>query len=137
MKNKIIFWTVTIFIFLFEGVVPALTFQTELAREGISHLGYPGYFGNALVVFKVLGSLALLITNLPPRVKEWVYAGFAFDFVFACISHWAIDGLGVQTIFPLVVLGILIVSYIYYHRIYGSRSYNGHNYQDSSFSATT
>ena len=116
-KNKIIFWTATIIIFLFEGVLPALTSQTELAKEGIRHLGYPEYFGNALVVFKILGVLALVIPTVPKRVKEWAYAGFAFDFLFACISHWAVDGLGGQTVFPLVFLLILAVSYVYYHKI--------------------
>ena len=60
-KDKIIFWAATIVIALMEGVMPALTSQTELAKEGIRHLGYPEYFGNALVVFKVLGVLALII----------------------------------------------------------------------------
>jgi hypothetical protein len=32
-----------------EGLIPAFTSQTELAKEGIRHLGYPEYFGNALV----------------------------------------------------------------------------------------
>jgi len=44
-KDKIIYWVTTGFIFLFEGVMPALTSQTELAKEGIAHLGYPSYFG--------------------------------------------------------------------------------------------
>ncbi len=116
-KEKIIFWTATIIIALFEGVMPALTSQTELAKEGIRHLGYPEYFGNTLVVFKVLGVLALVIPQIPKRVKEWAYAGFAFDFIFASISHGAVDGMNVQTIFPLFVLGILAVSYIYYHKL--------------------
>ncbi len=60
-KIKIIYWIPTVIIFLFEGVLPALTSQTELAKEGIRHLGYPEYFGNALVVFKILGALALVI----------------------------------------------------------------------------
>ena len=116
-KNKIIFWTATILIFLFEGVMPALTSQTELAKEGIRHLGYPEYFGVALTVFKVLGALALIIPQVPKRVKEWAYAGFGFDFIFACLSHWAIDGFGMQTVFPLIVFAVLLISYIYYHRI--------------------
>jgi len=116
-KEKIIFWTATIIIALFEGVMPALTSQTELAKEGIRHLGYPEYFGNALIVFKVLGVLALVIPQIPKRVKEWAYAGFAFDFVFASISHGAVDGMNVQTIFPMFVLGILAVSYVYYHKL--------------------
>lgn len=114
-KEKILFWTATIIIALFEGLMPALTSQTELAQEGIRHLGYPQYFGNALVIFKVLGVLALIIPAIPKRIKEWAYAGFAFDFIFATISHGAVDGMNGQTFFPLVVLAILIVSYRYYH----------------------
>ena len=61
-KDKIIFWTATTIIALFEGVMPALTSQTEMAKEGIRHLGYPEYFGNALVVFKILGVLSLVLS---------------------------------------------------------------------------
>ncbi|MBE9597889.1 DoxX family protein [Pedobacter sp. MC2016-24] len=116
-KEKIIFWVSTTIIFLFEGVMPALTSQTKLAKEGISHLGYPEYFGNALVVFKILGALALIIPKTPAKVKEWAYAGFAFDFLFACISHWCVEGFSFQAVFPLIILAILMVSYVYYHKI--------------------
>lgn len=116
-SHKIIFWTATIIIFLFEGVMPALTSQTEMAKEGIRHLGYPDYFGVALAVFKVLGALILLIPKLSARLKEWAYAGFTFDFLFAFISLWAVDGLNAMTFFPLIVLGILMVSYIFYHKL--------------------
>lgn len=116
-KAKIIFWTTTILIFLFEGVMPALTSQSEMAKEGIRHLGYPEYFGNALVVFKILGVLALIIPQVPGNVKEWAYAGFGFDFIFASISHFAVDGVTFDGFFPLIVLVILAISYIYYHKI--------------------
>ncbi len=117
-KYKVYFWISTGFIFLMEGVMPALTSQTELAKEGISHLGYPQYFGNALVIFKVLGVLALIIPNLPKRIKEWAYAGFVFDFLFASISHGVVDGINFQTFLPLIVLLILMVSYVNYNRLY-------------------
>lgn len=123
-KTKIIYWTTTIIIFLFEGVMPALTSQTELAKEGIRHLGYPEYFGNALVVFKIAGALALVIPKIPDRIKEWAYAGFAFDFIFASISHWAVDGFDAQTFFPLVIFAILITSYIFYQKL--KKSYLRH-----------
>ncbi len=116
-KEKAIYWTATIFIFLLEGVMPALTSQTELAKEGIRHLGYPVYFGNALVVCKIIGAITLVLPQLPKRLKEWAYAGFTFDFIFAAISHGAVDGFTGQTFFPLIVLGILSVSYIYYHQL--------------------
>jgi len=116
-KEKIFYWTSTTIIALFEGVMPALTSQSEMAKEGIRHLGYPPYFGNALVVFKVLGVLLLAIPGVPKRVKEWAYAGFTFDFIFAAISHGAVDGINGQTFFPFIVLAILAVSYIYYHKL--------------------
>lgn len=114
--NRILFWSATILIFLFEGVMPALTSQTALAKEGIRHLGYPEYFGNALVVFKILGVIILIVPKAPKRLKEWAYAGFTFDFLFASISHFAVDGLYFETFFPLIVLAVLMVSYIFYHK---------------------
>lgn len=132
--NKIIFWAATIIIFLFEGVMPALTSQTELAKESIRHLGYPDYFGNTLVVFKILGVLILIIPKLPKRLKEWAYAGFTFDFLFACISHWVIDGFVFDTFFPLIVLIILMVSYRYFHKIY---SKYGVDFKNSKVELTT
>ena len=116
-KDKIIYWTTTIIIALFEGVMPALTSQTELAKEGLRHLGYPEYFGNAIVIFKVVGVIVLLIPQVPKRIKEWAYAGFAFDFMFATISHGAVDGINGQTFLPLVIFAILVVSYLYYHKL--------------------
>lgn len=97
--------------------MPAFTSQTELAKEGIRHFGYPEYFGNALVVFKIGGSLILVVPALKGRIKDWAYAGFTFDLVFACISHWTIDGFGFQAIFLLIILAILAVSYIYCHKL--------------------
>ena len=115
--QKIIYWSTTGLIALFEGVMPALSSQTKLAKEGIKHLGYPEYFGDALVVFKVLGVLALIIPKVPTRIKEWAYAGFAFDFIFAAISHGAVDGINFQTFFPFIVLAILMLSYVSYHKL--------------------
>lgn len=116
-KDKILFWTATSLIALFEGVMTALTSQTEMAKEGIRHLGYPEYFGNALVVFKILGVLILIIPQMPKRLKEWAYAGFTFDFIFAMISHGAVDGINGETFIPLIAVGILAVSYVSFHRL--------------------
>jgi len=116
-KDKWIFWIVTGIIVLFDGVMPAFTFQSEMAKEGIRHLGYPDYFGVMLTVFKVLGALALIIPYIPKRVKEWAYAGFAIDFISAFVSTWAVDGLSAMTFFPIVFLGLLALSYVYWNRI--------------------
>lgn len=116
-KHSLIFWISTTIIFLMEGVMPALTSQTELAKEGIRHLGYPDYFGNALVVFKVGGALLLILPQISKRIKEWAYAGFGFDFIFAAISILAVDGFSGMVFLPIVFLGILIISYVSYHKI--------------------
>ena len=116
-RTKIIFWVTTSLLFIMEGIITALTSQSELAKEGIKHLQYPLYFGNALVVFKVLGALILIVPQVPKRIKDLAYAGFFFNFIFASISHFAVDGMHFQSFFPLLFLGILIASYVSYHKL--------------------
>lgn len=116
--TKIIYWTSTVLIFLFEGLMPALFSQSEEAKQGIAHLGYPAYFGIALTIFKVAGSICLILPMIPARIKEWAYACFAVEFLFASISHTAVDGFGGQSIFPLIVLIVLILSYRSYHKLH-------------------
>lgn len=116
-KNKIFFWIATSIIFLFEGVLPAFTSQTELAKEGIRHLGYPEYFGLLLAVFKVSGALVLIIPKIHRRIKEWAYAGFTFNFIAAMVSNWAVDGFGFGAVLPVIFLLILAISYTNYRKL--------------------
>lgn len=117
-STRIIFWICTILIVLFEGLLPALTFNTEAAKQGVSHLGYPDYFRVWFTLFKVIGAIILILPRLPRRMKDWAYAGFTFDFLFAAISHGEVDGVANgQTWFPLVVLAILMASYVCYNRL--------------------
>jgi len=115
--HKIIFWLTTALIVVFEGIIPAFTSHTEMAKEGIRHLGYPEYFGTILVLFKVLGCLILIVPQISGRVKEWAYAGFAFDFIFASLSYFCVDGFGFFAIFPLIWLLILALSYNSFHKL--------------------
>ncbi len=119
-KINIIYWSTTILIFLFEGVLPALTSRTKMAVEGISHLGYPNYFGIMLAVFKVTGAIVLILPMLKGRYKEWAYAGFGITFISAAVSHSAVDGFGFESVFPLIMLGVLAVSYIFSNKKVGS-----------------
>lgn len=116
-KYKIIFWVTTLFIFFFEGVMSLLTSGSDMAIQGITHLGYPVYFATILMVFKVFGSLALVIPMVPDRIKEWAYAGFMIDFICAFLSLVIVDGFGPIVFFPIVVLLILLASYHAYHKI--------------------
>ena len=116
-KAKILFWVTTTLIFLTQGVMEVITGHSDMAVQGVTHLGYPLYFLTILVVFKVIGSLVLIVPQIPARIKEWAYAGFAIDFICAFISIWVVDGLSGMTFIPLVALLILIVSYVNYHKI--------------------
>lgn len=116
-KDKIIFWVATIIIFLFEGVMPALTGNSDMAKEAMNALGYPAYFGIQLTIWKVLGALTLIIPAMPKRLKEWAYAGFGFSLIFAFTSLWATYGIQPMLLMPVVIFGILAVSYCYYHKL--------------------
>ncbi len=116
-STKILYWVCTVFVFLFEGLMPALTGQTEFAKAGIRHLGYPDYFGLMLVVWKVVGALVLIVPQVPPRFKEWAYVGFGITMISAFISHFTIDGMSGMTLFPASVFAILVTSYVCYHRM--------------------
>lgn len=118
-KNKTIFWVATIIIILWEGVMPlsALLFSPEQATIGTRPLGYPDYFAYALIICKVLGVLAISVPQVPARLKEWAYAGLTFNLVFAFISHAAVDQNIGYMLMPLVVLGILAISYRYNRKI--------------------
>lgn len=116
-KQKTIFWISTGILFLWEGVMPALTGHSEMAIEGITRLGYPLYFVTVLVVFKVLGALALIFPFVPSRIKEWAYFGFLLDFVCASISLWVVDGFNALVLFPLAFVVVLAASYLSYHKL--------------------
>ena len=57
-KNKIIFWTATIIIALWEGVMPMTTWilAPEYMTFGTKALGYPDYFAYTLAIAKSFGS---------------------------------------------------------------------------------
>ncbi len=118
-RNKIIFWIATIIIALMEAVMPVGTWiaAPEFMTLGTKPLGYPDYFAYALVIVKILGVIAIVYPKTPGTIKEWAYAGLTFNLLFAFYSHAMVDKNIGFMIMPLVVLGILAVSYIYEKKI--------------------
>ncbi len=83
------------------------------------HLGFPPYFKVELTVAKILGVLALLIPAVPFKVKEFAYFGFAITLVSASIAHFGRGDARLSVLFvidPLVFLGLLTVSYVYFEK---------------------
>lgn len=122
-KNKTIFWVATTIIILWEGVMPlgSMIFAPESVNVGTKPLGYPDYFAYALIICKALGVLAISLPGIPGKLKEWAYAGLTFNLIFAFISHAYVDKNIGFMLLPLVVLGILAVSYMYNNKIQTNR----------------
>jgi len=83
------------------------------------HLGLPQYFKIELTTAKILGVLALLIPSVPFKVKEFAYFGFGITLISASIAHFSRGDARLSVLFiiyPLVFLGILIVSYFYFEK---------------------
>lgn len=118
-KNKIAFWIATVFIVLWEGLMPlgTLLFAPQYINAGTKPLGYPDYFAYALIICKLLGVIAIAVPQVPTKLKEWAYAGLTFNLIFAFISHACVDKNAAFMMMPILVLGILAVSYFYQAKI--------------------
>ncbi len=116
-KYKIMFWVATSLIFITQGIMEMVAYFNGTAETGIIPLGYPHYFVTMIVVAKVLGSLALILPQIPAKVKEWAYAGFTFDFIAALISMWVVFGFSSFLLFPVIAIVILGISYYSFHKI--------------------
>jgi hypothetical protein len=68
----------------FSGI--AHSTRIEFVAESMAELGYPAYLMTILGTAKLLGVAALLAPGRP-LLKEWAYAGFAFNLIGATASH--------------------------------------------------
>ncbi len=98
---------------LFSAIPDALS--TQEAKDFMTHLGYPLYIIPFLGVAKILGVIAILIPGFP-RIKEWAYAGLAFDLIGATYSVIALGDPGYGWTFMFLPLIFLIGSYVFYHK---------------------
>lgn len=92
------------------GIVPG-----EDSLKVFHALGYPDYIVPFISVAKLLGLIVIFIPGYP-RLKEWAYAGVAFDIIGAVYSILAIGSPVTHVIFPVLALLFLFASYILYHK---------------------
>lgn len=109
--NKALFWLATLVVaFAMIAGGSADFMLIDPVKEAMDHLGYPHYFARILGVWKVLGGVAIILPGFA-KLKEWAYAGIFFDLTGAFVSHLSVgDGAGDFTP-PLVIAGLLVVSY--------------------------
>ena len=120
-KLPVIYWIITIFFALsmfLDGIAGVLRVQG--GKEALAVLGYPEYCLTILGLAKVLGTIAILQPTFR-TIKEWAYAGFTFIFVGGFASH-AFTGDSIGMLFPpLIILGIMFVSYFLWRKIESER----------------
>ncbi len=117
MKRKNIFyWIITALFsaFMLFSAIPDILVVPD-AVTFMNGLGYPNYIIPFLGVAKLLGIVAILIPSFP-RIKEWAYAGLAFDLIGATYSVVAISGFQPQVSFMVLPIILLVISYILYHK---------------------
>jgi len=115
-KDRIIFWLATSVIIVVEGIGNIATFNKQYAKEIVYNLGYPEYFRVAMSVFKLTGVIILVVPKIPVWIKEWAYAGFFINTLFAFVSYWSVKGAGVDLVFPAFVMTSLLASHYYYQK---------------------
>lgn len=107
----IVYWITTVLVALAMGTGGV----SELLRlpalvAGMSKLGYPVYVCTILGVWKVLGTIAILIPRTP-RLKEWAYAGIVFDLTGAAASHFFASDASTELVAPIVLTLITFASW--------------------------
>lgn len=121
--SKILYWVLTALLMVpggGGGIVEVATGGPESVARTLVALGYPLYIMKILGTAKALGAVAIL-TGRSPRLKEWAYAGFAFDFLGATASH-VLAGDAPGALAPLAFFAALMASYALWYRIRDSSS---------------
>ena len=111
MVRKVIYWAST-------GVIAALMCFAAFsylsgdpkAVQGFAHVGYPQQLRIILGIVKPLGAIALVVPGFV-KLKEWAYAGFTYAWICAIFAHYLAGQKG-EAILPLILLGLLYVSYV-------------------------
>ncbi|HEV8082003.1 MAG TPA: DoxX family protein [Chitinophagaceae bacterium] len=112
---KIIYWICTgiLALFLLSG---AFFINSKMALDAMHHLGVPEWFRWELSIGHIIGGVLLLLP-VGWRLKEWNYVALGIDYISATIAYVSVDGPAPFSFQPLISMALLIVSYVYYHKI--------------------
>lgn len=128
-KTNIIYWVSTIIfaaLMLFSAIPDAMS--SPDAVTFMKGLGYPLYFIPFIGIVKIIGVVAVLLP-LPSRLKEWAYAGLAFDLmgaIYSIVAATISAGQKLDSKMAFMLIWVIpgIVSYIFYHKKLATQQMN-------------
>jgi hypothetical protein len=124
-RINILYWVVTALLIPVFGIGSVIALTGSSAQVAVlTSLGYPAYLLLFLSVTKIL-ALIVIFTPKFPRLKEWAYAGLAFDVTGAIYSLLAINNSLGNIIIPVFSLGLVFASYYLYHKRLKNEYQNG------------
>jgi len=109
------FWIITALFCLQMGFTAYAELCLPQVAEAFAHLGFPAWFRIELSWAKLLG-VGVLLSPVPPRLKEWAYAGFAIDLVSAILAHVAVGDDLKAWGWAAATLVLWALSYVFWRR---------------------
>ena len=114
---KIAYWVATVLVALWllaDGIAGVM--RAQAGMDSLVHLGYPVYLLTISGIAKILGAIAILQTRFR-TIKEWAYAGYAFNCLLAFASHLYVGDAVFLTVMPLIFLAIAMIPYFLWRKI--------------------
>lgn len=111
------YWIVTVLFsaFMIFSSYGGITLMPEAVALLHEYLGYPLYFIRWISVFKIIGAIAILLPNVPVRLKEWAYFGFFIDLITAAFSFIAL-GDPISLWAPMTIFILMLMAAYMLHR---------------------
>jgi hypothetical protein len=109
--KRVVYWVCTGLVVFFIGS-GGLAYAARVPEvvQGVVALGFPVHFVVLLGVWKVLGSIAILVPGFP-LIKEWAYAGIMIDLTGAAYTSIATGAEWWHAAVPLSIAVLLAVSW--------------------------
>ena len=116
-KVKTLYW---IFTALFIAFMLATSLSQVLSAKGtedvMNTLKMPLYLLPLLGISKLIAIVAIAVSGYP-KIKEWAYAGFMFDFIVATYSMIAVGGTIDKWGFMILPILLCGLSYYFYDKL--------------------
>ena len=109
--KRVVYWVCTVLVVFFIGSGGlAYAMKVPDVVQGVVALGFPVHFIVLLGVWKVLGSIAILVPGFP-LIKEWAYMGIMIDLTGAAYTSIATGGAWWHAAAPLAIAVLVAVSW--------------------------